>query len=191
MELLEEMRCFRQTGFMPKYAIAEAAMLFDMGDETIDEVENPQYEDVINKIKNNEFVVNDYASFINDIKGNKRSPFLSQYSVEDFKNNNVKTFQVKDYPIGYALKPDTDGEVDIISVHNNTEIKGVGNELIKSAIKNGGTKLDHFDGFLSDFYQGLGFNEYDRYAWDDKYAPKDWDYEKYGKPDVVFRKLTR
>lgn len=30
---------------------------------------------------------------------------------------------------------------------------------MKAAIRNGGTHLDHFDGFLSDFYKSLGFGK--------------------------------
>jgi hypothetical protein len=59
-----------------------------------------------------------------------------------------------------------------------------------SAKNNGGTQLDHFEGCLSDFYERNGFAEYDRCKWDDQYAPEDWDYEKYDRPDVVFRRLS-
>ena len=58
-------------------------------------------------------------------------------------------------------------------------------------MKNGGTKLDHYDGFLSSLYEPLGFKEYKRYKWDNKFAPDNWDYEKDGRPDVVMRKLDK
>ena len=84
-----------------------------------------------------------------------------------------------------------DGDMDIISVHNNTDIHGVGEALIDSAKRLGGTTLDHFDGFLSNFYAKKGFKEDARGKWDDQYAPEDWDYEKYGRPDVVLRRLEK
>ena len=97
----------------------------------------------------------------------------------------MNTFQLKDYNIGYAIKPDG----DIVSVFNNSNVRGIGKALIQSAIKNGGTKLDHYDGYLSSLYEPLGFKEVERYKWDDQYAPSDWNYERDGRPDVVVRKL--
>jgi hypothetical protein len=56
--------------------------------------------------------------------------------------------------------------------------------------KNGGTKLDHFDGKLSDIYSRNGFVEYGRDKWNDEYRPVDWD-NKNGTPDVVYRRLEQ
>lgn len=143
-------------------------------------------------LSNRYWIRNDYQSFLNSLNKSTRKPFLSQYTASDLKNYGVQTFQLKGYNIGYALKPDSDGYTDIISVHNNEpDIKGVGDALIESAKDNGGTKLDHYDGFLSDLYSRHGFEEYDRYKWDDQYADKNWDYKKYGRPDVILRRLKR
>ena len=64
----------------------------------------------------------------------------------------------------------------------------VSDELMKSIISLGGNKLDHFDGYLSDYYSKHGFKEYDIFKWDDQYKPIDWD-KNDGKPDVILRKL--
>lgn len=61
---------------------------------------------------------------------------------------------------------------------------------MKAAIILGGDKLDHFDvPHLSNLYERLGFVEYSRLKWDDRYAPAGWDYDAWGRPDMVFRKL--
>jgi len=138
-------------------------------------------EKVIQLIRNNDFEINNSEAFYNAAQKSKRQAMLSNYTPEDYEN--MTTFLLRGYDIGYAVKKDG----DIVSVFNNSGIPKIGDELIKSAVKNKGSKLDHFDGYLSDFYGNLGFKETERYKWDDQYAPSDWDYEKYGRPDVVMR----
>ena len=144
-------------------------------DETLteDKVDNEESQKVKEMILSNEYWIrNQYEQFLESLNSSTRKPFLSKYTAEE-------------------LKLDEDG-VDIISVHNNEpNIKGVGDALIESAKANGGTKLDHYDGFLSDLYSKHGFEEYDRYKWDDQYADPNWDYERYGRPDVILRKLKK
>lgn len=163
-------------------------------DETLteDKVDNEESQKVKEMILSNEYWIrNQYEQFLESLNSSTRKPFLSKYTAEELKNHNVQTYQLNGYHIGYALKPDEDG-VDIISVHNNEpNIKGVGDALIESAKANGGTKLDHYDGFLSDLYSKHGFEEYDRYKWDDQYADPNWDCERYGRPDVILRKLKK
>lgn len=163
-------------------------------DETLteDKVDNEESQKVKEMILSNEYWIrNQYEQFLESLNSSTRKPFLSKYTAEELKNHNVQTYQLNGYHIGYALKPDEDG-VDIISVHNNEpNIKGVGDALIESAKANGGTKLDHYDGFFSDLYSKHGFEEYDRYKWDDQYADPNWDYERYGRPDVILRKLKK
>lgn len=163
-------------------------------DETLteDKVDNEENQKVKEMILSNQYWIrNQYEQFLESLNSSTRKPFLSKYTAEELKNHNVQTYQLNGYHIGYALKPDEDG-VDIISVHNNEpNIKGVGDALIESAKANGGTKLDHYDGFLSDLYSKHGFEEYDRYKWDDQYADPNWDYERYGRPDVILRKLKK
>lgn len=163
-------------------------------DETLteDKVDNEESQKVKEMILSNHYWIrNQYEQFLESLNRSTRKPFLSKYTAEELKNHNVQTYQLNGYHIGYALKPDEDG-MDIISVHNNEpNIKGVGDALIESAKANGGTKLDHYDGFLSDLYSKHGFEEYDRYKWDDQYADPNWDYERYGRPDVILRKLKK
>lgn len=163
-------------------------------DETLteDKVDNEESQKVKEMILSNHYWIrNQYEQFLESLNRSTRKPFLSKYTAEELKNHNVQTYQLNGYHIGYALNPDEDG-VDIISVHNNEpNIKGVGDALIESAKANGGTKLDHYDGFLSDLYSKHGFEEYDRYKWDDQYADPNWDYERYGRPDVILRKLKK
>jgi hypothetical protein len=55
---------------------------------------------------------------------------------------------------------------------------GLGKVFIDKAISVGGSKLDHFDGFLSGLYRKYGFTDvYEVYQWDEQYKPQGWDYD--------------
>ena len=67
---------------------------------------------------------------------------------------------------------------DIVSVHNNSSLKGLGSEFMRKAKESGGTKLDHFDGFLSGLYRRYGFTDvYEVYQWNEEYKPTGWTYD--------------
>ena len=128
-----------------------------------------------------------------------------------------KLFKLKGYNIGFAIK--RNGE--IILVHNNENIKGIGDLLVKKSIEFGGEQLDHFDGFLTGFYKRNGFYFHDNDEFNNELTPQHWEYEKIniynpdksiyadenkvnveeffkaekrydsGRPDIVYRKLKR
>lgn len=162
-----------------------------LSEDKVDNAESQKVKEMI--LSNKYWICNDYEAFLDSLSHSTRAPFLSKYTAEQFAEDNVQTYQLKGYYIGYALKYDKeDGYTDIISVHNNEpNIAHIGDALIESAKTNGGNKLDHYDGFLSNLYQKHGFTEYERYPWDDKYADPKWDYKTYGRPDVVLRRLQK
>lgn len=73
----------------------------------------------------------------------------------------------------------------MVGVFNNSGRKGAGEEALALAIAKGGKTLDCVEGFLSRYYDSFGFVEKKRIPWDDNKAPKGWDYEKYGRRDIV------
>lgn len=76
---------------------------------------------------------------------------------------------------GFAVAKDN----EIVSVFNVSSVRGLGSEMIKLAIKMGGSHLNCFDGFLVEFYAKFGFKGYKREA--------NWDGP--GHPAVVFMRL--
>jgi len=121
------------------------------------------------------------------IDKSKHREVLTDYSVSELKQ--MKLFKVLDYDIGYALKKHNGSFSEIVSVFNNEpDIRDMGEILIKSAIQNGGCYLDHFDGFLSDLYSKLGFEEIGRGPYNPKYDKGGIIKSKYGEVDVVYRK---
>lgn len=156
-----------------------------------DEMLDPTVRDyVLNIIENDDYEVDNYEKFCKELYNGNFPEFLTKYTPEEFKKAGVHTYSVPGFEIGFALKPMGD-DVDIISVHNNSGVKKIGGALIESAKRLGGTTLDHFDGFLSDFYKSHGFDEYDRWTWDDQYAPEGWNYDEFNRPDVVLRRLKK
>jgi hypothetical protein len=110
----------------------------------------------------------------------KRKAFLSGNSAEDLKHH--KTFTSHQGKAGYAL----DKHKDLQNVFNNSGKRGIGSQALTHAIKHGAKTLDAYDGHLPRLYAKHGFVETGRLKFNDEHAPKDWNYEKHGRPDVVF-----
>ena len=140
--------------------------------------------------------INEYDSFLESVSHSKRMEFLTKYTKDEPVKLGIKTFKLKDYKIGFALKPvEEEGEkhCEIISLHNNEDTIGnIGDSLIQLAIKKGGDVLNHYDGFLSELYERNGFNDvYFSMRFDDKYADPKWNYDLYGRPQILSRRLKK
>ena len=141
-------------------------------------------------LSNNYWIENDYADFLKHRDMSEYIAFFTPYTPQELKEHGVRTYRLKGYNIGFALAPQRNGDVDIISVFNNEpNIRGIINYLMEAAIQKGGNTLDHYDTKLSDLYQRNGFVEDARYKWDDAYMHPKWDKSKWGEPDVVVRHL--
>ncbi len=70
-----------------------------------------------------------------------------------------------------------------------TLLEDAAKRVLDEAIKNGGRKVKCFDGFLPEYYKLFGFKETKRVKWDEQLAPKKWDYDRLGRPDVVYMEL--
>lgn len=110
--------------------------------------------------------------------------FITWRSPDEMRAEGMRTFLSEDGNVGYAIAPDG----DIRNVFNAGGPKGAGAYAVTHAIEQGGSKLDAFDTDLTKIYRDLGFvsDESKRLQWDDQYAPANWDYEQFGRPDVVF-----
>lgn len=127
---------------------------------------------VLEMIRTDQWEESNAKRFLESLSAGTRGGFLTPYSEKDLAA--MKLFKLEDHNLGFAIKPDG----DIVSVHNNSGLGGVGNEMMSAAVRNGGKKLDHFDGFLTGFYNKNGFGKVtDAWAWNDKYAPENWKYE--------------
>jgi len=143
---------------------------------------------ILDMLKKGEFETG-AKEFKDSLSKSKHKEMLTDYSVGELKK--MKLFKLKGYNIGFALKKKDGKYADIVAVHNNEpSIRGIGVDLMKTAIANGGTFLDHFDiPKLSDLYSSLGFKEYDRDAFDPQYDEGGKFAAKYGELDIIYRKI--
>jgi hypothetical protein len=112
------------------------------------------------------------SKFNDSLYRGDRSGFLSYYSPQELARMDL--YLLKGHNAGFAIK---DGD-DIVSVHNNSDLKGLGNEFMSKAKQAGGARLDHFDGFLSGLYRKYGFTSvYNVLQWDEQYKPESWNYD--------------
>jgi hypothetical protein len=164
------------------------ARLFIDNKNSLNENDNSdKRNDVLSLIKTNQWEQPNPESFYNSLKQSKHPLMLSDYSPQELSK--MKLFKLKNYNIGFALKQfDNKGYSEIVAVHNNEpDIKNIGNELMQAAINNGGCYLDHYDGFLSNLYQNMGFIEYNRDEYNPEYDKENSFQNKYGKKDVIYR----
>ena len=123
------------------------------------------------------------------------------------ENNPLKLFlsekesgEYKDHKL--FLLPDSSGGVavskagNIVSVFRNPHTAKKGQPvlpgLMLNAIKQGGTHLDCYGVSgkkvhdLPARYAQYGFVPVARMKWNDTFAPEGWDYDKHGRPDIIF-----
>ena len=139
-------------------------------EDVVKENTNEDKNDIIESISRGKWKTT-ADQFLDSVNSSKRVEFLTPYSVEELSE--FRLFKLEGYNIGFALKEDG----DIILVHNNEGIGGIGKLLINKAVEFGGKKLDHFDGFLTGFYKSLGFTLESNDYFLDEYAPETWKYE--------------
>ena len=119
--------------------------------------------------------IHPYGAFVDVPEGNEGTFFLG--------------------PQGAAGAVVRDG--NIISVFSDKnkggplEFYNGGKRVMLTALSHGGNRLDCYDGKISgeglpNIYEGFGFIPAARLKFNDKYAPADWNYERDGRPDVIF-----
>lgn len=157
--------------------------------EVFENADSGAREDVIKKIQSDDYEQQNPASFKTALEQSKHTLMLSNYTEQDFAK--MKLFKLNGYNIGFALKQ-RDGEQahdEIVTLFNNEPgVKGIGDILVQSAVKNGGRYLDHFDGFLSDLYKNNNFVQYNRKKYNPDYDEEGKFKQQYGESDVIYRK---
>lgn len=189
-------------------------LMEDVADNVVNEMISPYYE-LKKRIDERQFETDPNLlpqRFHDSLFKSKHAEFLTAYSIQELAE--LKLFKIDGFDVGFALE---DG--NIVAVHNNSGIKGIGNILMNAILDVGGNRLDHFDGFLTGFYKRHNFKVSENLIFDKQYAPDTWKYlpldinnpdlsiyaeelrvseeefqnanERYneGMPDVVFRKL--
>jgi len=152
------------------------------GDENLKQI-------VVDKINNNDWEKQNPESFRESLLKSRHPLMLTDYTSSELSQ--MKLFKLNDLNIGYALKTNEHKPYsEIVAVHNNEpNVRAIGNELMQSAISNGGCYLDHFDvSKLTNLYQSMGFDEFKREPYNAEYDTNGEFKNSYGEVDIIYRK---
>ncbi len=125
-----------------------------------------------------------------------RRAFISPLTADELTAPGVEAHLTSDGLAGYTIdrgvagKPSLGFDIDEIgSLFNASGKPNVGESLMVEAISKGGNSVFFFDGYLREFYEAFGFRETKSEKWNPALAPANWDYNRYGTPDVVWARL--
>lgn len=109
---------------------------------------------------------------------------VDAHDVDFYRGN--RNYLSADGSAGFSITPD--GDVVSVVRHSDSKVAGLTPAMMQLSIDLGGRTLDAFDikGKLPSIYQSAGWKEVARTPFNDEFAPKDWDYESLGRPDIVF-----
>lgn len=108
---------------------------------------------------------------------------LTPYTAEEYEQERAVLYLDENAGGGFGI---TDiGE--LISVFSLPG-RRIGQEIILKGIELGATIVSCFDnqGRLPKLYESFGFSEYSRIPWDEAQAPAEWNYQRFGRPDVIY-----
>ncbi len=117
-----------------------------------------------------------------------RAAYLTPHTAGDYEKmtqDGSRLFLSKDGKVGYVISK----QGDLQNLFNNHGPRGAGAAAVASAIGNGARTLDCFGPFLPRLYHQMGFRAFQTLRFADEYAPEGWDYQEFGRPDVVFMEL--
>lgn len=111
--------------------------------------------------------------------------FLTPHTEDYYVNKNTKLFLSKDLTSGFGINPD--GElVSVFSLE-----KSRGNILVKKALEEGAAYLSCTGDKLLELYSSFGFSPTEVIQWDNVLAPNNWDYERFGTPNIYQMRLIK
>lgn len=109
------------------------------------------------------------------------------YVYDEAEYRDMRLWITPDGKAGVALKPDG----DMVSVFASPDGQYPVHNLILIAAQAGAKKADAFATVLPALYKDFGFRPVARMAWNEEYAPNDWNKQTFakwnnGEPDVAF-----
>lgn len=110
--------------------------------------------------------------------------FLTPHTGMDYEAQGTKLFLSEDRKSGFGINPD--GE--LVSVFSLERKRG--KILVAEAKKQGATHLSCMGDHLLAMYSEFGFASVKILKWDNRFAPKNWNYERFGTPNIYDMKLV-
>lgn len=115
---------------------------------------------------------------------NTHGAFVEAKSAEEYSKPGYKLYISESGTSGFAITP----EGDLVSLfrQDKSPDKKVLHSSILIGVEQRAKTCDFFDGYLPEHYTQYGFVPVARIKWNDEYAPDKWNYERDGRPDVIF-----
>lgn len=125
-------------------------------------------------------------SFLEALNKSKRKPMLSEYTEEQLKDYDLYLVEWIDAGVGMKVN-----WWEIFNLFNNSWVSGIWREIMLSIEAQypylWAIHLDHFEGYLSGFYEGLWYKEYKREAYNPAYDIDGSFKKEFWELDVVYR----
>ena len=102
----------------------------------------------------------------------------------DYKNKGTILFLSEDGKSGFGITKDK----ELISVFSLERKRG--KTFVAEARARGATHLGCMGEHLLDMYSEFGFSPVEVLHWDNQFAPKNWNYERFGTPNIYEMKLV-
>lgn len=148
--------------------------------------DDPSHDEILHQVDTETFVEKFKEVKALNSKTNPNAWRVADITLEEFKTNHPDTVCYLT-PDNSTVAITKDG--DIISVCRHPDDQYRGKEIIASAVANGGTKLDSYDGNHA-FYLKCGFEPVSWCKWQDEFAPDDWKEGINDPEDIIFYKYT-
>ena len=130
------------------------------------------------------------ASFEAAFKDNPYTAFVNHYTPEEIQNEGMKPLTSNNGQTGLLIHDHGDGRIEATALYNVSDTPGAGRALLQDSVANHGVNyVECFGEGLRDIYQTVGFQVDTTSSFDPQYAPKDWNYEKFGTPDYYTMKI--
>ena len=162
----EALRKFKKSK-EPTYSLDKISEITLSSDCSINEdTKEPSF---IKRRKNWE--INNYDRFLDIVSKtpSDKKGYLTRHPKEEITQPGWIVYTLKGYDVAFALHMIDPDKVEIVNVVNNSNLRGIGDDLLTFAKYEGGTQLDNYKGYLSQLYRK---NKFDRQTWEDDFNPE-------------------
>jgi hypothetical protein len=122
-----------------------------------------------------------------EMRGHPREGFLTFYPANKIQSERMIPILENDGQTGVLVWNHGDGRIEMAGGFNNSSVPGAGMDLLRRTRDQYHVNfIECFEPLDKKYAKELGFHEISRDEWNDEYAPAAWDYDKMGRPSVVY-----
>ena len=116
--------------------------------------------------------------------------FVEHPTKEELVAKNATCFLTPDLQAGVITFINADGYLEASCLFN-VGPSGQGREVLGHVVLFCKVnRVEGFEGFLTNTYRSLGFKPVERIAFNDDYTQPQWNYERFGRPDLLILRIS-